>query len=184
MDEKALVAASQKGDRQAFEELIRLFYPYVSKFLLKMTRDEVLTQDLTQEAFLKMIRSINRYDLNGNAGFGTWLITISKRCYLDCLRKNRAVPSDFEELEIDDPQELETGVLQKLRYEEVQKAMETLPPEQSLAIRLKYEQELTLAEIAERFGVPDKTSKSRIHEGTAKLRRILGRQERNKKDES
>ena len=52
-------------------------------------------------------------------------------------------------------------------------AMETLPPEQALAIRLKYVEDMTLAQIAEHFGVQPKTIKSRIHDGTAKLRKKL-----------
>ena len=56
--EKALVAACQKGDKQAFNELILLFYPYVYKFLLKTCGEKNLAEDLTQETFLKMVRNI------------------------------------------------------------------------------------------------------------------------------
>lgn len=183
MNEKALVKASQNGDRQAFEELIRMFYPYVSKFLLKTTCDEYLSEDLTQETFLKMIRSIEKYDLNGSAGFGTWLVTIARNCYIDYLRRNRIELEDIDELQLDDSYDMASGVLQRLQYEEVQKALETLPREQALAIRLKYEQDMTLAEIAERFGVPSKTIKSRIHDGTAKLRRKMNPTERSEKND-
>ena len=76
MNDKALIKRCQRGDRQAFDELIRLYYDYVSGFLLKNTGDESLSEDLTQETFLKMIRSIEKYDTGGSASFGTWLITI------------------------------------------------------------------------------------------------------------
>ena len=65
-----------------------------------------------------------------------------------------------------------------MTYEEVQKLLLRLSPEQGLAIRLKYEEGLTLEEIAQKFGVPPKTVKSRIHEGTEKLRRLLKDKER------
>lgn len=71
MEIEQLVKACQKGDRQAFEELIRLFFPYVSGFLLKLTPDVSLAEDLTQETFLKMIRGIDRFDTRRGAGFGT-----------------------------------------------------------------------------------------------------------------
>jgi len=171
--ETALITASQKGDRQAFEELIRMFYPYVSGFLLKMTCDESLKEDLTQETFLKMIQNIEYFDTGGNAGFGTWLIAIAKNCYIDYLRRNRIIPADIEEFQIDDPHDMAGMVLQKMQYYEALRAIETLPPEQGLVIRLKYEQDLTLAEIAKHLGIPPKTVKSRIHEGTVKLRKIL-----------
>lgn len=171
MNEKSLIKKCQRGDKQAFEELIRLYYDYVFGFLLKMTTDELLTEDLTQEAFLKMIRSMETFDAGGNAKFGTWLITIAKNCYIDHLRRNRIYLEDIESLPLADERDLSDDVAQKLQYEELVRAIEDLPPEQGLAIRLKYEENLTLAEIAKRFDVPPKTIKSRIHDGTAKLRK-------------
>ena len=72
MNEKALIKACQNGERQAFDELIEMYYPYVSGFLLKTVCDKLLAEDMTQETFLRMIRSIEKYDLGGGAGFGTW----------------------------------------------------------------------------------------------------------------
>lgn len=175
MNEKALIKACQAGERQAFEELIRIFYPYVTKFLLKMTCDESLSEDLTQETFLKVIRSIEKFDLNGSARFGTWLIAIAKNCYVDDLRRNRVSMENIDDLQLDDPSDVASGVVQKLQYEEILRAIEKLPKEQGLAIRLRYEEDLTLAEIAGRLGVPSKTIKSRIHDGMVKLRRALKR---------
>ncbi len=182
MNENALIKKCQKGNQQAFEELIRLYYPYVSGFLLKMTTDNTLTEDLTQDTFLKMIRNIEKYDPGGSASFGTWLITIARNCYIDDLRRNRRQTSlhleDIDGLTIADSRDIAAEVDQKLQYEDVLRAIETLPPEQGLAIRLKYVEDMTLAEIAERFGVPSKTVKSRIYEGKVKLRKLLKIKER------
>lgn len=173
MNEKVLIKKCQRGDRQAFDALIRLYYDYVSGFLLKATTDETLSEDLTQETFLKMIRNIEKFDPDGSASFGTWLITIAKNCYIDHLRRNRIYLEDIEVLPLEDERNMADEVERKLAYEQVLKAMETLPPEQALAIRLKYVEDMTLIEIAERFGVPPKTIKSRIHDGTVKLRKKL-----------
>lgn len=67
VQEKTLILQCQKGDAQAFEELIRLFYPYISKFLLKTTGNQFLAEDMTQETFLKMIQNIEKYDPSGKA---------------------------------------------------------------------------------------------------------------------
>ena len=178
MNEKALIKKCQHGDRQAFEDLIRLYYDYVFGFLLKNTVDETLSEDLTQETFLKMIRSIEKYDPGGSAGFGTWLITIAKNCYIDHLRRNRIYLEDIASLPLADARCVADEVERKLQYEQLLAAMETLPPEQALAIRLKYVEDMTLAQIARQLGVPPKTIKSRIHEGTVKLRTKLNRRER------
>lgn len=171
MNEKALVKRCQRGDRQAFDELIRLYYDYVSGFLLKNTADEILSEDLTQETFLKMIRSIEKFDTGGSAAFGTWLITIAKNCYIDYLRKNRIRFEDIDLLALEDSRSVADEVERKLEYEMLLTELEKLPAEQALAIRLKYVEDMTLAQIAERFGVQPKTIKSRIHDGTVKLRK-------------
>ena len=178
MNDKALIKQCQRGDRQAFDELIRLYYDYVFSFLLKNTADEILSEDLTQETFLKMIRSIEKYDPGGSASFGTWLITIAKNCYIDHLRRNRIHLEDMDSLPLEDERNVADEVERKLQYEQIMKAMETLPPEQALAIKLKYVEDMTLAQIAEQFGVQQKTIKSRIHDGTVKLRRKLNLKER------
>ena len=178
MNDKALIKRCQRGDRQAFDELIRLYYDYVSGFLLKNTADETLSEDLTQETFLKMIRSIENYDPGGRASFGTWLITIAKNCYIDHLRRNRIRLEDMDSLPLEDERNVADEVEQKLQYEQIVEAMKTLPLEQALAIRLKYVEDMTLAQIAEQFGVQQKTIKSRIHDGTVKLRKKLNLKER------
>lgn len=173
MNERALIKRCRRGERQAFEELIRKYYDYVSKFLLKTSADELLSEDLTQETFLKMIRSIERFDPDGEAAFGTWLITIAKNCYIDHLRKNRIFLEDIDSIVLPDEGNIAADMERKLQYEQLLAAVDDLPPEQGLAIRLKYVEEMTLAQIAERFGVPSKTVKSRIHDGVVKLRKKL-----------
>lgn len=71
LNANALIRKCQRGDRQAFDSLIRLYYDYVFGFLRRATGDQILAQDLTQEAFLKMIRSIETFDPGGSAAFGT-----------------------------------------------------------------------------------------------------------------
>ncbi len=78
MGEKEIIKRCQNGDKAAFDALIRSFYPYVTKYLLKLTRDEALTEDLTQDVFLKVIRTIENYRTDGKASFATYIITIAK----------------------------------------------------------------------------------------------------------
>mgnify|MGYP001400290552 CR=1 FL=1 len=178
MNENALIRKCQQGEKAAFEELIRLYYPYITGFLRKACRDSTLAEDLTQDTFLKMIRNIERFQSDGTAAFGTWLVTIARNCYIDYLRRNRICPEDIDNLQLEGGTDPAEQVILRLQYEEIRDGMKELPAEQEIAIRLKYEEELTLEEIAARFGVPAKTIKSRIHDGTAKLRRKLNHRER------
>lgn len=173
MNEKLIIKRCQNGDKLAFDELIRFFYPYVSKYLMKLTCDRELMQDLTQETFLKMIRNIDSYNIEGKAGFGTYIITIAKNCYIDYCRKNKKHCLDLSEIELCSDLDLERKVCDRLEYESVIAYINDLPPNQRTAIKLKYIDELTLNEISQITGVPAKTIKSRIHEGTKKLRKKL-----------
>lgn len=116
MKDNALIKRCQKGEKQAFDELIRLYYPYVSGFLIKTTKDEILAEDLTQDVFLKMIQNIEKFNLSGKANLGTWLITIAKNCYIDNLRRNRIYLENIDEVPIADNRSLSDDIDQKLQY--------------------------------------------------------------------
>ncbi len=175
MNEKEIIKRCQNGDKSSFDELIRTFYPYVTKYLLKLTHDENLTEDLTQEVFLKVIRTIEEYRTDGRASFATYVITIAKNTFIDYTRRNRTVFSELSESETKDGENPENIVLTSLEYGEAIKYINSLPPNQADVIRLKYIDEYTLREIESITGVPVKTVKSRIHEGTKKLRSFFDR---------
>ena len=94
------------------------------------------------------------------------------------LRRNRIQLEDIDSLPLEDEKSVADEVEKKFQYEQIMKALETLPSEQALAIKLKYVEDMTLAQIAERFGGQQKTIKSRIHDGTVKLRKMLNLKER------
>lgn len=89
MNEKEIIKRCQNGDKAAFNELIRVFYPYVTKYLLKQSYDETLTEVLTQDVFLKVIRTIERFNPNGKTSFATYVITIAKNTFIDYTRRSK-----------------------------------------------------------------------------------------------
>lgn len=173
MNDVKLILACQDGEKQAFNDLIILYYPYVSEFLFKLTADKIISEDLTQETFLRLIRSIDRFNVYGKAAFATYLMTIARNCYIDYLRKNKNTILRIDDQEIADTATIEHQVLKQLEMSEVMKALDALPWEQAQAIKLKYLEQLTLQEIAEKFNTEPNTIKSRIHGGMLKLRKSL-----------
>ena len=115
MNEKEIIKRCQNGDKSAFDELIRAFYPYVTKYLLKLTHDESLTEDLTQEVFIKIIRVIDEYRINGKASFATYVITTAKNCYIDYIRKNKAFLEDIPD-ETPGADNVEKTVITNMQY--------------------------------------------------------------------
>ena len=84
-DGAALVARAQGGDSRAMDELIRKQTPGIYRFVLRMVRDEQDARDITQEVFLRMIRSFQRYDPSYR--FETWLYRIARNLCYDRGRK-------------------------------------------------------------------------------------------------
>ena len=74
-----------------FEQVYDLYFQDVYRYILKLSGSEHIAEEVTSETFLKMIRSIERFDPGGSASFGTWLITIARNCYISSLRKEKRI---------------------------------------------------------------------------------------------
>ena len=177
MDDLKLIRNCQKGEKGAFQELIAEYRPFVFKFLIKLSGDEQVAEDLTQDTFIKVIRNIDKYDLYKNARFSTYIITVAKNCYIDGLKKESRHKTGFidENIEFEDRVNIEDSVIAKLDAQSIMNKMEELTLEQQTVIKLKYIEDLTLKEIGEMLKLEPKTVKSRIHNGIAKLRQLMER---------
>lgn len=128
MNEKEIIKRCQNGDKAAFNELIRVFYPYVTKYLLKQSYDETLTEVLTQDVFLKVIRTIERFNPNGKTSFATYVITIAKNTFIDYTRRSKNVFSDLSDIDLKSDDNIENSVITSMQYREVLKYIDFLPP--------------------------------------------------------
>lgn len=175
MEDNRLIKKCQSGDKEAFQELISRYHPYVYKFLIKMTGNEDVSEDITQETFIKLIRNIDKFDIYGKAKFSTYIITLCKNCYIDYFRKNNKYINDIyinETLNIE-YDNVEEKVLDRIQYEDINTSLEKLPEDQRIVIKMKYIEGLTLKEIGEKLEIEPKTIKSRIHNGVVKLRKLF-----------
>lgn len=173
MNDKNLIQKCQQGDKQAFNELITKYYPYVQKFLIKLTTNEELAMDLVQDTFLKMIKNIDKYDINKETTFSTYLIQISKNTYLDYLRKNKRLTYEENIEQIVDTNFMEEKITNEEELNMVLKELENLPFEQAQAIKMKYLEEYSLKDIAKKMGTESKTIKSRIYERKRKNKKEI-----------
>lgn len=173
MNIKKLIKKSQNGDQESFNELIKFYYPFVLKFLSKLVSNKDITSDLVQEVFIKLIKNIEKFDINGKASFNTYLIAIAKNTYIDYIRKNN---KELQELDIETlPSKINIDIdyLKKEEYTYVLEKIDNLPLLQKEVIKLKYLEGYTLEEIAKIQKVESKTIKSRLFEARKKLREEL-----------
>ena len=85
--EQALIRLAKGGDGQAMEALIRAHQEALFAFILRMSGRPHLAEDIVQEAFVRVLRNLDRFDPRFR--FSTWLFTIAKRLYVNAVQKQR-----------------------------------------------------------------------------------------------
>ena len=166
--EPRVVTAAQRGDLHAFETLVRLYQPYVWRLCFHMLRDEGVAADVTQETFLKTFRAIRRF--KGRSKFSTWLISITRNCIQDELRKGaRRGRISIAARETVEPAGVRDGTVGV----EVQEALLELPLELREAAVLIDMLGFSYREAADTLGIHEGTLKSRVHRARAALVRML-----------
>ena len=146
-------------------------------------------QDLTQEVFIKMYRTLDSYDVERGA-FLTWVTTVTRNLLVDHFRKHKqdritdsldAAPSEHEDAmplsdQIEDKGAPPDARVQTQQVQAtVHEALQKLSPELREAVILRDLQDLDYREIAAVLKVPEGTVKSRINRGRAELARLLQR---------
>jgi RNA polymerase sigma-70 factor (ECF subfamily) len=170
-----LVAAAQGGDRYALDQLLRRHYERIHAVCRRLAGSTRDADDACQEALIKIVRSLPRFD--GRSSFGTWAYRIATNASLDELRKRQRRPSLHAVDEDHRPELVDT---QANGYAEqfpdrllLDDALDRLPEDLRIAVVLRDVADLDYAEIAEALDVPIGTVKSRISRGRAALAALL-----------
>ena len=171
-----LIARCLSGDQAAWETIVRLHRRKVFNIAYKFVGRHDQAEDLTQDVFLKLYRSLDTFDRRAN--FQTWLISVSRNLCIDhyrSLRKEREVvnrevdPSDLTPPAPDSS--AHTVLEQRDRVQLLRQALDQLPPPLRTAVMMRDIQEMSYQEIARRLALPEGTVKSRINRGRAELAR-------------
>ena len=170
MNELKVLKQCQNGNKQAFNELITFYYPFVYKFLLKITNKNDVAEDMTQETFLKLIKNIGKFNVKGKAKFSTYLMTIARNCYLDYLKKHNKELQNIDINNIRNNISSEYDYFKNEDYNQLLKEIDKLPKLQREVIKLKYLEGYTLDEIAKIQNTNSNTIKSRLFESRKKLK--------------
>jgi RNA polymerase sigma-70 factor (ECF subfamily) len=188
-DEDLLVRACEQ-DRDALDELFTRYLDQAHANAFNMcSGDHEQAQDLTQEAFLKVLKNINRF--KGESEFSTWLYRIIYNTYLDTRKKRLKWGNIFsfwrikkdtggsakevlEELPDKNVNKNPLNVLQAKHFDqEIQKALRLLPEKQRIVFQLKVINEMSIKEIAKITGSAPGTVKSHLFRATRSLQKTL-----------
>jgi RNA polymerase sigma-70 factor, ECF subfamily len=177
--ERTLVQRAQGGDEQAFAELFQLHKKRVFAVCLQMTKDVADAEDLTQEAFMQVFRSVNSF--RGDSAFSTWLHRIAVNTVLMKLRRRKSPPV----LSLDEPVSSESsslkrevgkadlnlcGVIDRIA---LRRAIDELPEGCRQIFDLHEVKGYQHHEIAELLQCSIGNSKSQLHKAKMKMRDLL-----------
>jgi RNA polymerase sigma-70 factor, ECF subfamily len=174
----AIIQRCLNGDESAWEEIVRLHWRRVFNIAYKFVGRHDQAEDLTQDVFLKLFKSLNTFDRRAN--FQTWLISVSRNL---CIDHYRSIRKERETINRDvDASELKPAATGQSPYaalehrdrvELLRIALDRLAPPLRTAVMLRDLQELSYNEIADRLQLPEGTVKSRINRGRTELARQI-----------
>jgi RNA polymerase sigma-70 factor (ECF subfamily) len=176
LSDEALVALTACREQPALAELYDRYGRPAYGLALRILRDEALAEDAVQDAFMTMWRSAARFVPERGAA-STWILTLVHRRAVDVVRREQRRRADSLEMTTHDPPggaEPGEEAWLRLQRERVQAALRQLPDQQREALELAYYGGFTQSELAERLGQPVGTIKSRMFNGLARLRELLG----------
>jgi RNA polymerase sigma-70 factor (ECF subfamily) len=173
--DEEILALFRAGYRdKAFRALVDIHGKTVYNVALFTLNDESMAEDVTQEAYIKIYRNLEKF--KGDSKLSTWMYRIVKNSCYDAAKKRRFVPKDdIEEMELRDPDAFspDEDALIHWRQEELRDAVERLPVNQRLAITLYYFQDKSYEDIAAIMGLSLNTLKSHLHRAKASLAQAL-----------
>jgi len=175
LSDAELARRCRRGDPEAWRALVWRFTPLVYRLGRRMLRDEAEAEDVSQEVFLRMHRSFDRYD--PTRPLAPW---IARTTYHACLRRLEATPRpaagrpgvddplrSLPDLRRPSPEEAAAGGEASAL---LLRALEELPAQDRALLDLRYREGLSDAEVAEAAGMPVNTVKTRLHRARARLR--------------
>jgi RNA polymerase sigma-70 factor (ECF subfamily) len=186
VDDTVLIREAQRGNRAAFEELVRQYDRAVLRLALHLTGSDSDAQDVYQEAFLKAYRNLGSFRFE--CSFYTWIYRIVSNLCLDYLRKRQVrkedapVVRDAEGEERDLLDQVPDGrahsnperdLLARELGGRIQRSLEKLTPRERMVFELKHYHGLKLRTVGEILNTTEETAKNTLFRATQKLRTSL-----------
>ena len=177
-----LVRRCRAGDGAAWEEIVQTYSRRIYNLAFRFTSRGDAAEDLTQEVFIRVYRSLEQYDPK-QGDLQNWLMRLARNLIIDDYRRRQRAPQDARAEDIEDhsyhlrtsegsaQRELERREL----GQQVQAAIDRLSPDLRTCVILRDIEELSYQEIVDLLQIPEGTVKSRINRGRIELAKILRR---------
>jgi len=186
VDEATLIRAVQRGDQDAFEQLVRAYDQSVLRLAMNLLRSPEDARDVYQEAFLRVYRNIHTFRFD--CSFHTWLYRIVTNICLDHLRKRKVRREESAVVDtadgpvdrMDSFEQEGTHANPERRFwnsqlgNRIETALSDLTPRERTVFELRHYQGLRLRTIGEVLGTSEEAAKNCLFRATQKMRVVLG----------
>lgn len=173
IEDSQLVEQTIAGRAEAYDELYARYSGGVLTMLTtRCAGDSAQAKDIMQEAFIKAFVNISKFDAQYT--FGQWIHTIARNLFIDHTRRRR---SEQQEVDTDTPCTMpnpEQTVINKQNNSELEAAIKRLPTHYRTIFELRYLQDLSYEEIAEKLAIPMGTVKTQIYRARERFMKETG----------
>ena len=182
MPDALLVAAAKGGDHQAYAELCRRHSQQILRTILRITRNLADAEDTLQETLLKAYVHIGTFE--GRSAFSSWLTRIAINSALMLSRKKRSHFTyslegsvDGDDMKLPEPtvtaHDPEESCLLNAFENECARAVRDLPPTLRVVVQIRYREDASVAQIADKLGISEAAVKSRLLRARSQIRAQL-----------
>ena len=181
LNDNELVQQFIEGDQNSLEILIHRHKTRVFSYILLIVKNKELAEDIFQETFIKVIRSLKRGKYIENGKFVSWVLRISHNLIIDHFRKVKlkgTISNDSSNVDIFNSQKfsedtIEDQLVNNQILNEVKELIRELPEDQQQVIYMRHYMELSFKEIADQTGVSINTALGRMRYALINLRKLI-----------
>lgn len=179
-DDAALVQDYINGNERALEMLIKRHKLRIYNFIYSKVFDRDTAEDIFQETFIKVIKTLKRGVYNEEGKFLSWVMRIAHNLVIDFFRKNNRIPTfdNSEEFDIfqlisDGNPTAEKTMIEEQVVEDLQNLIHQLPDDQKDVLTMRLYKDMSFKEIAESTGVSINTALGRMRYAIINLRKLI-----------
>ena len=182
--DQQLVSTYLEGNVSALETLVKRHKDRIYSFIISKVRNQALADDIFQDAFFKVIKSLQKGKYNEEGKFLPWVMRIAHNLVIDHFRKAKRIPitvkskSEYDDFDIFDiissgEKNSEHTMMEEEQHEQLRKMVQELPLEQRQVLVMRHYEELSFKEISEKTGVSINTALGRMRYALINLRKIM-----------
>ncbi|TMM31378.1 sigma-70 family RNA polymerase sigma factor [Polaribacter aestuariivivens] len=180
ISDSVLVSSYIKGDENSLSILINKHKQRLFSFIYSKVQDKDITEDIFQDTFIKVIRTLKKGNYNEEGKFLPWVMRIAHNLVIDYFRKNNRMPKfqNTDEFNIfsvinDGSLNAEKQIIQEQIYDDVRELIKELPEEQKEVLVMRMYKDMSFKEISENTGVSINTALGRMRYALINMRKLI-----------